>query len=124
MQDRVSAAKRGCPENLGFWVTEMRSLGSGTAPGQKGSPRGEGLRSFRRPGDAEVLGTGGPRNGGLLGWASSGRNRTRKATYGLLGTVPYSSAAEPATGVTKKRVQGCRGTGPRALGACMGRRGA
>lgn len=62
-----------------------------------------------------MLGTGGPRNGGILGWASSGRDRIRKATYGLLGMVPYSSAAEPANWVTKKRVQVCRGTGPRAL---------
>lgn len=29
LRERVSAAKRGCPENRGFWVTAMRSLGSG-----------------------------------------------------------------------------------------------
>lgn len=51
MQKRVLEAKRGCPENLGFWVTVMRSLGSGTTQALVlvgvGGGGGEGEREGR-----------------------------------------------------------------------------
>lgn len=67
------------------------------------------------PGDVGMLGTSGPREGGIPGWAGSGREPTRQATHGLLGMASQSSMAEPADLGTTNGVQACRGAGAPAL---------
>lgn len=63
------------------------------------------------PADARMLGTHGPREGGIPAWPGSGKKPTRKAAYGLVGMVSQSSVAKPAELIITNGAQVCRGTG-------------